>query len=189
MRTFLIAASMAASALIAAPTHAKDMSATLGEAESLLSSGQPKAAYEKLEAVVDDFWQRSPMFIRKATFATNISGYGIFSERAPIFKVGEPQIVYVEPIGFGYGKSKDGGVFAGWKIDFNLTDPSGNSLFQKNDFLKLDMPLAQHNREIHLTLTVNLTGLQPGKYISHFNVKDVNSEKKADFSLPFEVVK
>ena len=172
----------------ASASHAADQSERLKEVDSLISSGQPKAAYGLLNEVIDDYWQKMPMFVRKASFATNITGYGTYSERAPIFKVNEPQIIYLEPIGFGYGKRDNGQIFAAWAVDYKLSDPQGKSLFERADFLNVDVPLGLHNREIHLTLTINLTGLKPGNYISNYVLKDKNSEKQTSFSLPFEVV-
>lgn len=188
MRSYLAGLMLAASAFTFTSANANDAADKLKQADELLTSGQPKAAYAMLNSVVDGYWKRIPMFVQKATFATNITGYGTFSERAPIFKVNEPHIIYVEPIGFGYGKKDDGKIFAAWSVDYNLTDTSGASLFQRDAFLNVDVPLGLYNREIHLTLTINLTGLQPGKYISHYVLNDVNSEKTTKFSLPFEVV-
>ncbi|WP_319531416.1 hypothetical protein [uncultured Cohaesibacter sp.] len=167
---------------------ADEMSDTLAKAESLLTSGQPKAAFEALDTMVESFWQKSPMFVKVATFATNIEGYGLYSERAPIFKRNEPLVVYAEPIGYAYGTNSDGKLNASWNVDFTLTNDGGDTLFQKDDFLTLKLPLGQRNREIHLTLTINLTGMKPGKYVSHYQLKDQNSEKQTEFSLPFEVI-
>ncbi|WP_114010318.1 hypothetical protein [Cohaesibacter intestini] len=192
LRSFLASFLLVLCAIGAVPSLANAQSTSdpaerLKEADALINSGQPKAAYAVLNSVVDDYWQRIPMFVQKATFATNITGYGTYSERVPIFKVNEPQIIYVEPVGFGYGVRDDGKIFAAWAVDYNLTDTQGASLFQRNEFLKVNVPLGMHNREIHLTLTINLTGLQPGNYISHYVLKDQNSEKQTQFSLPFEV--
>ena len=188
MRSLKVASILVAALLLPATVHAKDMSDQLGKAEELLQSGQPKAAYEALDEVVEDFWKRSPMFVRKATFATDIVGYGLYKEHAAIFKDDEPQEIYVEPIGYAYGTDEAGQYSASWGVDYVLTNPDGVALYQKEDFLELGLPLGQRNREIHLTLTVNLTGLKPGKYVSHYHLKDRNSEKTADFSLPFEIV-
>lgn len=190
---FLLASLMLASSFFGAisatsPALATDQAERLSQVDALISSGQPKAAFAELNSVIDDYWQRIPMFVQKATFATNITGYGTYAERVAIFKVNEPQIIYVEPIGFGYGTTDKGNIFAGWTVDYHLTDTQGGSLFQRADFLNVDVPLGQHNREIHLTLTINLTGLKPGKYISHFMLKDKNTEKQTQFTLPFEVI-
>ena len=158
------------------------------KAEQLLQSGQPKAAYEALDGAVEAFWQSTPMFIRKAVYANDITGYGIYKPHAPVFKTDEPHVIYVEPIGFAYGKEENGQTVASWSVDFALASSKGLTLLQRDDFLSLSLPLGLHNREIHLTLTVNLTGLKPGKYVSHYRLKDRNSEKTATFSLPFKVV-
>ncbi|PLW76747.1 hypothetical protein [Cohaesibacter celericrescens] len=188
MRALRWMALLIATLLVPSQGLASDLADKLATAETLLVSGQPNAAYEALDELMDAYWQRSPMFVRKAEFATEITGYGIYKPHGSIFKPNEPQIIYVEPIGFGYGTTSDGSSFAKWSIDFALSNPGGTTLFQKDDFLNLALPLGQHNREIHLTLTVNLSGLKPGSYVSHYLLKDANSEKTAKFSMPFKVV-
>ena len=188
MRALKWMAVVLAMTLAPSQSQSSELADKLNKAEDLLSSGQPKAAFEQLDALVDDFWARSPMFVRKAVFARNISGYGIYEEVNAEFKVNEPQVIYVEPIGFTYADGADGGAEANWSVDYTLTNTAGATLFQKDDFLELGLPLGQRNREIHLTLTVNLTGLKPGSYVSHYVLKDKNSEKTAKFTLPFDVI-
>ena len=185
---FVTAAVLTAITLIPSHGFAKDLQAQLEKAQTLLVSGQPNAAYEALDALVEDFWANAPMVARNATFVSEVSGYGLYKERDASFKADEPQIVYLEPLGFGYGLDADKALTAGWMVDYTLTDESGLVLLQQDSFINLDIPLKHRNREVHLTLTVNVEGLKSGSYVSHYRLKDKNSEKQTDFSLPFEIV-
>ncbi|WP_316859645.1 hypothetical protein [uncultured Cohaesibacter sp.] len=168
--------------------HAGEFADRMLKAETLLTSGQAKTAFAELDAIVDDIWTRSPMFVRQATFVSEINGYGDYKERPAVFKPDEAHMIYVEPVAFGYGKMDDGKNVASWGVDYSLTGPAGSTLFEKEDFVELGVPLAGHNREVHLKLTINLSGLKPGSYVSNFLLKDKNSEKTTNFSLPFDIV-
>ena len=175
-------------AFLAHAAQAGDISDFAGKAEDTLAKGQEQAAYDQMEAAVEAFWLRSPLIIRTAKFATNIKGYGVYSERDAVFKKNEPLIVYVEPIAFNYKDLGEGQYLANFGIDFKLGNADGEILLGKNDFLNMPIKTARHNREVHLTLTVNLTGLGAGKYVSHYRIRDKNSTKSATFALPFEVI-
>jgi hypothetical protein len=158
------------------------------KAEALLQGGDTIGAVEALDAGYDAIWQATPLVFRKTIFVDSASGFGIFAAKeSAAFAAGEPIKVYVEPVGFAYGKNAIGGSEIGFDVDFELTDPSGASLFAKENFLQTTTPVRYHNREFQMTLTINLTGMSPGSYIAKFNVKDQNSEKTGTFDLPFEV--
>lgn len=159
----------------------------LQKAEDLLAAGQPLAAYEALDETVAAFWKRSPMFVRKALFVREVSGYGLYKEHAPSFKPDEAQVVYLEPVGFGYSQQADGSSRADWSVDYSLENKSGAVLIRENDFFDPGLTLGRNNREVHLILTVNVTGLKAGSYLSHFTLKDKHSDKVARFELPFNV--
>ena len=187
MRNLQTMAMLLALSLMPSYAQADALSDQFEEAKSLLTSGQAAPAFEALDKVIDSFWQRSPMFVRKALFVEEINGYGNFKVKNPVFKPDEAQMIYVEPVAFSYGKTKDGGSIASWSVDYSLVGPKGTTLFEKEDFVDLGVPLNRHNREIHLKMTINLSGLKPGDYVSHYLLKDKNSDKTADFSLPFKV--
>ena len=185
LRTAVI---LIALSLVPSYGQASPLTDQVEDAEALLSSGKAKEAFDALDKVIDDFWQKSPMFVRKALFVEDIEGYGNFTSKDPVFKANEPQMIYVEPIAFSYGKTEDGGSIASWSVDYSLEGSKGTTLFEKKDFVNLGVPLNRHNREIHLKMTINLGGLKPGDYVSHYLLKDKNSDKTADFTLPFKVI-
>nr|WP_319516796.1 hypothetical protein [uncultured Cohaesibacter sp.] len=187
MRNLQTVALLLALSLMPSYAQADSLSDQFEEARSLLAEGQPAPAFEALDKIIDSFWQRSPMFVRKALFVDEINGYGNFKAKEPVFKPDEAQMIYVEPVAFSYGKTEDGKSIASWSVDYSLEGPKGTTLFEKEDFVNLGVPLNRHNREIHLKMTINLSGLKPGDYVSHYLLKDKNSDKTADFSLPFKV--
>ncbi|WP_319410355.1 hypothetical protein [uncultured Cohaesibacter sp.] len=188
MRNLRTAAILLALMLIPSYGQASALTDQIEKAEALLASDQPKAAFDQLDQITDHFWTQSPMFVRKALFVSEIGGYGNFKEKEPVFKPNEAQMIYVEPVAFSYGKADDGSSNASWSVDYSLNGPQGTTLFEKEDFVKLGVPLTRHNREIHLKMTINLSGLKPGDYVSNYLLKDMNSDKTASFSLPFTVV-
>jgi len=156
------------------------------KAETLLEQGDSVGAAQALDAAMEEIWRRSPLVFRKALFVNDSSGFGIYEERGSnVFRVGEPLVVYVEPLGFGYGARGEGGLEIALTADFVLTDANGSELFAKADFLKIALPVRYRNREFQMKLTVNLTGLPEGEYIARFHVRDQHSDKSGDFELPF----
>lgn len=160
------------------------------EAETLLEAGDAEAALDRLREAVEIAWDASPLIVRKVLFVQRATGYGLYVERteASTFKPGEKLLIYVEPAGYGYGRSAVGGLTIGFDVDFVLKDAAGKSLFSKDDFLAIGSPVRYRNREFYLNMTVNLTGLKPGDYVSEFRLRDQNSDKMAEFELPFSVV-
>ena len=61
------------------------------------------------------------MIVRKAAFVSEISGYGSFKVKDPVFKPDESQMIYLEPVAFSYGKTSEGGAIASWSVDYSLT--------------------------------------------------------------------
>ncbi len=159
------------------------------EAEGLLEAGNAPAALDRLQEAMEIAWDASPLIVRKALFVESSSGYGLYVERsaASTFKPGEKLLVYVEPAGYGYGRSAVGGLTIGFDVDFELKDLNGKTLFSKDEFLAIGSPVRYRNREFYLNMTVNLTGLKPGNYVSEFRLRDQNSDKTADFQLRFSV--
>ncbi|MFK7838640.1 MAG: hypothetical protein AB8B60_20745 [Sulfitobacter sp.] len=159
------------------------------EAEQLLEDGDAAAALERLSKATELVWNASPLIVQKALFAESATGYGLYVEReaGSTFKQGEKLLIYVEPVGYGYGRNGVGNLAVGFDVDFILTDTDNKTMFSKEDFAKVSSPLRYKNREFFLNLTVNLTGFPAGDYISNFRLRDQNSDKSATFKLPFTV--
>jgi len=189
MRTniFVIALLMVMQSAI--PAQSGTIAKMGAKAEALLDDGNPVGAIEALDAAMEVIWQKSPLLFRKALFVESTSGFGIYSEKSPaVFKVGEALLVYAEPVGFAYGKNSVGSKEIHLIADFVLNDGNGKTLISKDDFLKLVLPVRYNNREFQMNMTVNLTGLSPGNYVSKFHIRDKHSDKSGDFELAFEMV-
>ncbi len=188
MRTaiaFGIAAMMLVSTL---PANAGPIEDAASKAAVLNAGGDPAGAIAALDDAVDAIWTAAPLTLRKALFVNAASGYGVYDERADaVFKPGEPILVYVEPIGFAYGKNQVGGSEISLVTDFDLQNPAGESLYSKDDFVAVTLPVRYKNREFQMTLTLNLTGLPEGQYVGKFRVRDKHSDKNVVFDMPFEV--
>lgn len=153
-----------------------------------LSATDPAGAIAALDDAVDAIWTAAPLTLRKALFVNSAGGFGVFDERAnAVFKPNEPILVYVEPIGFAYGKNQVGGSEISLIADFELLNPAGESLYAKDDFIGVTLPVRYKNREFQMTLTLNLTGLPEGNYVAKFHLRDKHSDKSVVFDMPFEV--
>ena len=169
------------------PAHAGPV-ADLGQKAEAIMASDPLAALESLDQAVDQVWSASPLLMRKALFVNSASGYGIYDEREnAVFKVGEPLLVYGEPVGFAYGKNGLGGLEISLVVDFVLVGEDGAELISRDDFAAFVLPVRYRNREFQITLTLNLTGLPAGKYVGKFKLRDKYSDKTNMFELPFEV--
>lgn len=158
------------------------------KAEQLLDQGDPVGAVEALDDAMGEVWKKSPLTFRKVLFVKDAQGYGVYSPRdSSVFKPGEPLVIYVEPIGFGYGDHAIGGYEIGLTADLALSDAKGNLLLSQEDFVSVAIPVRYHNREFEMKITATLTGLPAGAYVAKFHVRDQNSDKSGDFELPFEV--
>lgn len=188
MRIDIATGILAMTLLLSSPATAGPITEAAAKAEQLLDAKDPVGAVAALDEAIDVVWTQAPLTIRKALFVDNASGYGIYAERAAaVFKPGEPILVYAEPIGFAYGKNNIGGLEISLVTDFVLQDPKGETLYAKDDFVTVTLPVRYRNREFQMTLTINLTGLPEGSYVGKFRVRDRHSDKSAVFDMPFEV--
>ena len=159
-----------------------------GEAEKLLEAGDHVAALEALDAAADAIWTAMPLTIRKAVLVDSSSGYGIYAPREEKpYAQEEDILIYVEPLGFAYGRDSLGGLQIAFDTDMSLVDEDGEEVLVREDFLSTETPVRYRNREFNLSLTLNLTGAPAGVYTAIFLLKDRHSDKTAEFSVPFEI--
>lgn len=176
-------------AAVSAPVLAGDISDQAAKAEQLEKQGDYIGAISALDDAIGSVWEKSPLQFRKVLFVDSAEGYGVYAKReSPVFKKGEPLLVYAEPIGFAYGKNALGNTEITLLVDFELQNDEGKTIYQKDDFVTIALPVRYHNREFNMTITVKLSGLSAGKYAGKFHVRDKYSDKSGDFSLPFSIV-
>jgi hypothetical protein len=172
-----------------AAAAAGEISDLAREADAMLQSGQNAEAIEKLRQALRLAHDQSPLAFRKAVFVSEApAGFGIYKPRDNnVFKLGEPLIAYIEPLGVGWGK-RDGGLFrALLTVDFEIRLPSGDILAGKRDFGHFEFTSREQNTEIMTHLTLNLTGARPGKYTFGVIYHDKTTGKSASVDLPFEI--
>ena len=158
------------------------------EAENQVAAGDPAAAIETLDAAIAEIWDAMPLTVRKAVPVDSATGYGVYAEREnTVYKTGEKVLVYVEPIGFTYGRGPLGDRLISLGVDLAILDADGDQVFGKEDLMRLELPVRYRNREFFLTLNINLETPPPGKYTGRFLLKDNHSDKTAEFEIPFEV--
>ena len=145
---------------------------------------------DEREAAVLDAWDKTPLTVRRAFFvAEKAAGFGMAEERpSKVFKPGEPLVCYVEPVAYGF-KSAGGGAYDfGFDIDAVLTgSPKAEELMSKKDFLHIRQHSRVKNRELFLTLTLNLTGAPAGDFVLEWTLRDIAGPKEAKVSLPFSI--
>jgi hypothetical protein len=158
------------------------------KADTLMDEGKTVEAIDALDAAMEEIWRRSPLVLRKVLLVNESHGFGIYQPRdSDIFHPGEKLRVYVEPVGYAYGKNAIGGLEIAFDTDLTIRSDRGKQLFYRPDLFRVALPVRYHNREFNLSLTLTLTGLPPGKYVGAFHLKDRHSDKAADFELPFEI--
>lgn len=144
---------------------------------------------QKQEAALDAVWEKTPFSVRKTLFVTERpSGYGEYTERSShIFKPGEPLIVYVEPVAYGW-KDDGNGVFDfGVSVDLLVKRKDGNIVAGKEGFLRMLQHSHARNKELMLTLNLNLNGAPAGDYTLEYKLHDLVTEKAATVELPFTI--
>ena len=158
---------------------------------ALTTAAQAKDALTTAEAALDAAWVAAPLTVRQAFFVVGQpSGYGIYTPHpdAP-FKTGESLITYAEPVGYAFKDNKDGTVSFGFNVDVALKSPDGKLVYEQKAWQAVSLTSHARNHEFMLTLTLDLTGADPGKYVLDYTLHDQNSDKTADITLPFTLVK
>lgn len=171
-----------------APALAGDIADAAGSAEQLLEAGKYDEAMKALDTVQDMIWRESPLSIRKAVFVTGEpQGFGIYTERPNNeFSSGETLIIYAEPFGFGYGRDNELFVID-LGLDFVIKGSDGSVLAQQENFGSLTLRSRVPNREFMAKLNYDFSGLQPGDYEVLTRIKDKNSDKSTEFTMPFKI--
>ena len=163
---------MALAALLAgaAGAHAQSVDAV---------AGAQKALTEAL--------QKTPLSLPVALFVKDKpAGYGMYEARhSNRFRVGEPLLFYVEPLGYKYKYSGDVVTF-GVSMDLLLTRKD-EVLYRRSDFMILDLKSHHANAELDLIGTLNLNDAKPGDYLLEIVVRDHSSAETARTQLPFTI--
>lgn len=142
------------------------------------------------EALAEAAWEAMPLQIAVATpVEGDPQGYGIYDPRPTHdFALGEPVVIYVEPMGFGHGVPAPGVYNIAFQIDLEvLMGAKGPSMAKIPDIMSLGINSHHKNREFHAVLTYNIEGLGPGDYTLRTTLNDVNSGQSASFDTPIRI--
>ena len=186
-----LACAVFAGVLFAFPAAASagDIADLAAKAENLMAAGKFEDATKALEAAQDRLWESSPLLFRRALFtAGEPTGFGLYDLReGSTFKRSEPLIVYAEPMGYGYGR--DGSLYViSLDLDFAIKNPNGKVVASQENFGNLAFRSRFPNKEFMAKVTYDFSGLPAGDYEVTTRAKDKNSDKVAEFTLPFTLV-
>lgn len=146
---------------------------------------------DQRDAAVYEAWAKTPLTVRTAVFVANHpDGFGLYTPRANnVFKPGEKLVAYAEPVGYGW-KQEGGGMYKfGFDVDFLIKSTDGKVLGGQQNFAKLGRESRVRNREFMLTLTMSVSGAEPGDYVLEYVLHDIASDKTATIDLPFKIAK
>ena len=158
------------------------------EAEKALQAGDGAGALEKFRGAEEALWQAMPLAVQNVKQVDSAGGFGIYTERANhIYKPGEKVVLYMEPVGYGYGSDGLGNSQIALSVDLTVLSDSGEALGTFEKIGSVQVASRSHNRELFFKLDLSLDGLPPGKYKCNFLMHDQNSTKTAPFSTDIEI--
>jgi hypothetical protein len=156
-------------------------------AETLVDRGYPEAALAALDKAVAAFWEESPLQLRTIVFVDGVAGYGDYTPRdGTLFRNGDTLRLYFEPVGYAFATDGDD-VSAAIGVDVQIRTPGGLILATAEDFATLEWRGRTPMREVQATVETRLPFLKPGEYLLLLTLRDRNSDKVKDVTLPFSM--
>ena len=183
-----IVAALMALAISAPAAFAGEITDRAAEAEKALQAGDGAGALEKFRSAEEALWQAMPLAVQNVKQVDSAGGFGIYSERPNhIYKPGEKVVLYMEPVGYGYGSDGLGNSQIALSVDLTVLSESGEPLGTFEKIGSVQVASRSHNRELFFKLDLSLDGLPAGKYKCNFLMHDQNSTKTAPFSTDIEI--
>ncbi len=156
-------------------------------AETLVERGYPEAALAAFDKAVAAFWEESPLLLRTIMFVDGVAGYGDYTPReGTVFRNGDTLRLYFEPVGYAFATLGDD-VRAAIGVDVQIRTPGGLILATAEDFATLEWTGRTPMREVQATVETRLPFLKPGEYLLLLTLRDRNSDKTKNVTLPFSV--
>lgn len=171
--------------------HAGEIADKAAEAEAMLASGDDVGAVAAARDVFAAVWDSTTglAFGETLLLAEPAAGYGIYNPRdTDRFKIGEPVLIYAEPIGFAHGSAGEGLFAIGFFVDLKVATEAGEILGELQNLTELDLASRYPNREFQANLTYNLEGLGVGRYVLTTTLRDKYSAKIGSFDTAIEIV-
>ena len=150
---------------------------------------QDLETYDAADAAAYAAWEALPLTFRTVAFVTgDAGGYGLYDARdSTVFRQGEPIVLYVEPMGYGWRQEADGRFSFGFDIDIVLRNAAGDVVASQESFMRQGLTSRARNREFYLTLTLNMTGAPAGDYALEYIVHDLASDKIGTIARTFSI--
>lgn len=185
---FLAAALAALIISTSTAAYAGEIADNAAAAEKLLQSNDGPGAFAKFYDAQEALWKAMPLAVMNVRQVTSAGGFGIYSERPNhIYKPGDEIVLYMEPVGYGYGSDGLGNNQIALYVDLTLLSAAGEKLGTFEKLGRIQLASRSHNRELFFKLNVSVDGVPPGKYRADFLMHDENSQKTAPFTTDFEI--
>lgn len=189
MRVRLLLAALIGLAL-AAPAAARADSFTdaLKRAETSYAAGKYDQALNAMFDALYRAWDKSPFLLTSMLMVQEpAKGYGLYEPRSSnVFKPNEKIFIYAEPAAYGFKKSGDRFEF-GFSVDFSVATEDGRILGGQKEFGSFTFNSRVANTETMLSLTLTISGLEPGRYVLEITVHDKIGGGAVSRTLPFAV--
>lgn len=154
-------------------------------AEALQGEGKTIEALDALEQALDAIWTQSPLAFRTVRLV-EAAGPNPVDRANAAFNPGEPLVVYLEPVGYGYRAAGDqNGIDLG--IGLAIENATGQVLSEAPDLFSFTREVAGKRRDIGLTVAFKVPALYPADYKAIFTVRDRNSDKSGTLEMPFTI--
>jgi hypothetical protein len=160
------------------------------EIEQRQGSGDFAGAMAAARSLLAGLWEASPGidFTEVVPETERSAGFGLYNPRPDTrYGQGEPVMIYVEPVGFGYGAGGEGIYLVGFYVDLQVLGADGNELANAVNITQLDHATRARVQEFGTDVIYNFDGLKPGKYRLVTTLRDKNSAKTGSFDLDIEV--
>ncbi len=165
-----------------------DAAALIDSALALAAKGQSVEALEKAEDAYFAVWDRLPLGFRRIELIDDRpEGYDRIDPReSHAYDPDQNISIYVDPIGFGWRRAKDG-----WQTDltadFILATEEGRIIAGQKDFANFDIRSPQRAHESFLVINYRFTGVPPGDYVLTTTVHDRVEDETASFDMPITI--
>lgn len=187
----LLLTALAATLWLPLAAGAGEIADKAAEAEAMLASGDDLGAVTAAREAFAVAWNSTAglSFGETLLLAEPAAGYGIYNPReSESFKIGEPVLIYAEPIGFAHGSAGEGLYAIGFFVDLKVSTEAGEVLGELQNLTELDLASRYPNREFQANLTYDLEGLTPGRYVLTTTLRDKYSAKIGSFDTTIEIV-
>ena len=172
----------------AGPALGADLPARLEQAAAQHAAGDAAALVATLREALHAAWLEAPLHVRMAVLARDSGrGYGMYRSREDNrYAPGEPVLIYVEPVGYGYRQDGETWRF-GFRTDLLVLDKAGAVIGGQEGMTQVELESRNPVKEFNLDLTYTLTGLAPGVYVLRTTLHDRYSDERVSFENEVEI--